>query len=353
MGTALVVMIMSSRAASQARDGVAPGRRAARRHAVGLRGLGPDVRGRPRPGDPAARTAARARTGRGPGGRGRLRTSEPRRASSTSWTTSSAPARRSEPELARLPAQGADQHHPQLGARPSPGSPAAVSGRAFTIASVAPTIRVTIRFESTRRSSVDHRSGSVSRARSVASSRSTSSIWCRIASRTAGGPATRSRAMNAKCGVLGGGVLGEHPDRAVDDGPVRRVAASYVLEHLAQRHERLLDQGQPEVLDRVEVPVERGRHDADLLGHLAQGQGDQAAVLAEVERGVEDLPPRALLALTAGLAGRPATPETGSTGRLTDCTMPTRVMPGPCGWTFVHRGGPVDRGRRLTSAPSR
>ena len=52
--------------------------------------------------------------------------------------------------------------------------------------------------ESTRRSSVVQYVGSVSRARSAASSRSTSSIWWRIAARTAGGPATRSRAMNAK-----------------------------------------------------------------------------------------------------------------------------------------------------------
>ena len=60
----------------------------------------------------------------------------------------------------------------------------------------------------------------------------------------------------------------------------RRVAAAYVAEHRAQRHERLVDQRQAELLDRGEVPVERGRHDADLLGHLAQREGDEAAVLA-------------------------------------------------------------------------
>ena len=70
----------------------------------------------------------------------------------------------------------------------------------------------------------------------------------------------------------------------------RRVAAAYVAQHRAQRHEGLVDQGQPERLDRVEVAVERGRHDADLLGHLAQREGDQAGPVGERQRRVEDRP---------------------------------------------------------------
>ena len=61
------------------------------------------------------------------------------------------------------------------------------------------TIAVTIRLERTCRSSGDQLSVPGSRARSAASSRSQSSISCRIASRTEGGPAARSRAMNKKC----------------------------------------------------------------------------------------------------------------------------------------------------------
>ena len=88
-------------------------------------------------------------------------------------------------------------------------------------------------------------------------------------------------------------------DRAVDDAAERGcgAGAAYVAEHGAQGHERLVDQRQAERLDRVEVPVERGRHDADLLGHLAQRDRGQAAVLAEREGGVEDRATGALLAL--------------------------------------------------------
>ena len=59
----------------------------------------------------------------------------------------------------------------------------------------------------------------------------------------------------------------------------RRVAAADVAQHRAQRHEGLVDQGQAERLDRVEVAVERGRHDADLLGHLAQRERAQAGLV--------------------------------------------------------------------------
>ena len=114
--------------------------------------------------------------------------------------------------------------------------------------------------------------------------------------------------------VLGVHVLAEHLHRAVDDVLVGGVAAAYVAQHLAQRSEGLLDQGQAEILDRVEVPVEGGRHDADLLGDLAQGQRDQAAVGAQVERRIENRSASALLALHPGLdrghrqGGAPAGP---------------------------------------------
>ena len=63
--------------------------------------------------------------------------------------------------------------------------------------------------------------------------------------------------------------------------------------------ERFLDEREAEVLDRGEVPVERGRDDADLLGHLAQRQGHQGRVLGECERRVEDRAAGALLLLEA------------------------------------------------------
>ena len=175
------------------------------------------------------------------------------------------------------------------------------------------TIAVTIRLDSTRRSSAVQRSVPGSRARSVASSRSHSSISCRIASRTDSGPAARSRAMNRKCERWPAHVPQQRVDRLVDDAAERggRAGAAYVAEHGAQGHERLVDQRQAERLDRVEVPVERGRHDADLLGHLAQRDGGQAAVLAEREGGVEDRAAGALLALDAalGAACRPPSPS--------------------------------------------
>ena len=54
MGTALVVTIMSGRAASQVREGVGSGRRPARGHAVGVRGLRGALRRGPRPRGDAA-----------------------------------------------------------------------------------------------------------------------------------------------------------------------------------------------------------------------------------------------------------------------------------------------------------
>ncbi len=73
------------------------------------------------------------------------------------------------------------------------------SGRgAVRIASVVLTIIPTMRFDSTRRSSFDQSAGPGSRARSVASSRSSSSSSWRIAARTDSIPLIRSRNMKVK-----------------------------------------------------------------------------------------------------------------------------------------------------------
>ena len=199
-----------------------------------------------------------------------------------------------------LPAERADQHHPQLGAR---GRHDLVLGpwRPTISASAVATIAVTIRLERIRRSSADHGSVPGSRSRSVASSRSNSSIWCRIAVRTAGGPAARSRTMNAKCcrcaSTCSTSTVTEPSMMSLKSGSPRRTSRSIARSDTNDSS----TSASPSDLDRVEVAVERGRHDADLLGDLAQRQRDQAAVLAEVERGVQDRATGALLALAARL----------------------------------------------------
>ena len=94
-------------------------------------------------------------------------------------------------------------------------------------------------------------------------------------------------------------VRDEHRHRLVDEVDELGRPGADVAEQLAQRHEALVDQGQAERLDGVEVAVERGRHDADLLGDLAQRDGDEAGVLGQPEGRVEDRPARALLARLA------------------------------------------------------
>ena len=202
----------------------------------------------------------------------------------------------------RLPVERADQHHPQLGAGGLGDLLLGVRARAGRRAAARRWRPSRSRSGWRAPAGPRRTSASVpgSRARSVASSRSHSSISWRIASRTDGGPAARSRAMKRKCDTLrvARAGAGSRPSSSTMSAERRRRAgAPYVAEHRAQGDERLVDQGQPEGLDRVEVPVERGRHDADLLGHLAQRQRDQAAVLAEGQRGVQDRAPGALLAL--------------------------------------------------------
>ena len=135
------------------------------------------------------------------------------------------------------PVQRADQHHPQLGAgllddlllgvgalgarRGSPRRSRPSRSRSGSTAPAGPR--------------ADQASVPGSRARSVASSRSNSSISCRIASRTAGGPAARSRAMNRKCARCRCTCSTRIGDRAVDDVGERRVAAPDVAQHRAQR----------------------------------------------------------------------------------------------------------------------
>ena len=105
--------------------------------------------------------------------------------------------------------------------------------------------------------------------------------------------------------ALGVDVLDEHVERAVDDLVEGRVVAAYGAHHRPQRHEGLLDQRQPEVVERVEVAVEGGRHDADGAGDLAQRERGQGLLVGELERGVEDGAAGLLLALAAGLGHAP------------------------------------------------
>ena len=84
------------------------------------------------------------------------------------------------------------------------------------------------------------------------------------------GPAVALAREECEVAAVGRDVLGQDGDRALDDLGERGIALAYVADHRAQRLDRLLDQRQAEFVDRGEVPVERRRDDADLLGELAQ-----------------------------------------------------------------------------------
>ena len=185
-------------------------------------------------------------------------------------------------------------------------------GGALITDSAVETIAVTIRLAITRRSSPDQVEESGSRARSVASSRSKSSSSCRIASRTTGGPPNRSRAMNRKCARCRWAWSTRIATELAITPPSSRVALAH-RRAASTRSEAndCVDQREPELVERGEVPVERGRHDADLAGDLAQRQRRQAAVVGEPQRRVEDRLPGALLALL------PGSPRAGSPGQST------------------------------------
>ena len=63
--------------------------------------------------------------------------------------------------------------------------------------------------------------------------------------------------------------------------------------------EGLVDQDEAERFHRLEVPVERGGHDAGLAGDLAQAQRAEAAFLEEAQRRGDDRAAGRLLALLA------------------------------------------------------
>ena len=81
----------------------------------------------------------------------------------------------------------------------------------------------------------------------------------------------------------------------------RRPVAAYVADHRSQRHERLVDEREAELVEAGEVPVERGGHDPDLPGQPAQRQGAEALLGQLVEGGVEQGTTGALLALLSRL----------------------------------------------------
>ena len=60
----------------------------------------------------------------------------------------------------------------------------------------------------------------------------------------------------------------------------RRVGACRP-DHLPQRAEGVVDQGQPQLLHVVEVPVEGGGHDAGLARDLAQAEPGEALILQQ------------------------------------------------------------------------
>jgi hypothetical protein len=95
-------------------------------------------------------------------------------------------------------------------------------------------------------------------------------------------------------------VRDEHVDRSGDHSLELVGVASYVAQHLAQRRERLADQREAELVERREVPVERGGHDPDLLGDLPQGDRRQALGVGQLEGSVEDRLSGLLLANRSG-----------------------------------------------------
>ena len=199
----------------------------------------------------------------------------------------------------RAPVEGADQHHPQLDAGALDDLPSRRPGDPRRRGSPRRWRPSRSRSGWTAPAGPRPTRASVpgSRARSVASSRSKSSISWRIASRTAGGPAARSRAMNRKCArcwcTCSTRIEIDRSTTSASAGSPRRMSRI----SRAQRLEGLVDQRQPERLDRVEVSVEGGRHDPDLLGDLAQRQRGESAVVGEVECRVEDGASGALLLL--------------------------------------------------------
>src|SRR5208283_3674348 len=100
--------------------------------------------------------------------------------------------------------------------------------------------------------------------------------------------------------------FGDTGDQDLDgrfDHPVRvELAGTRLAQGVAQASKRLIDQDQPKRLHRLEVTVERRRHNPDLTSHLAQAQAAEAAVLQQLECRGDDGAARRLLALFTRLA---------------------------------------------------
>ena len=85
----------------------------------------------------------------------------------------------------------------------------------------------------------------------------------------------KSRAFDLRGSVrVGGGRVKTDTVRFRGFDDVARVEFpdAGAAQHFAQRAERLVNEHQSQCVHRVEVPVERGGHDAGLAGHLAQAQ---------------------------------------------------------------------------------
>ena len=70
----------------------------------------------------------------------------------------------------------------------------------------------------------------------------------------------------------------EDVDRGLDDAVRVELAGAGTAQHVAQSAERLVDQDEAERFHRLEVPVERGGHDAGFAGDLPQAQPAEAAL---------------------------------------------------------------------------
>ena len=95
----------------------------------------------------------------------------------------------------------------------------------------------------------------------------------------------------------------EDLDRATDDVLGIRFRSGR-SDHLPQGSEGLVDERQPELLHVREVSVERRRHDPCPTADLAQAQAAEALVLEQQQRSLQQVSPRALLALAAGFGDR-------------------------------------------------
>ncbi len=92
----------------------------------------------------------------------------------------------------------------------------------------------------------------------------------------------------------------EDVDRGLDDALRIELACPRAAQHVPQRAERLVDEHQAQRFHRLEMPVERGGHDAGLAGDLTQAQRRETALLEQAQRSGHDGAAGGLLALFPG-----------------------------------------------------